>query len=123
MSNSDVVLLVIAGLMLLAFVGLGAFALVVGVRTATGVRRHGGVAGALMDGRVAGTYAELMAAPQGIKRIKLRVVAVERDPPALGLEIHTQTFASFRLRAVRITPHEAMALADSLEQAADRVQS
>lgn len=84
------------------------------------VHRHGGMAGALYDGRVGRTYGEVDAASGAFSKVRLKVVDVEREPPAVGLEILVTARLGFNMRAVRLTPEEALRLADTLEAVAER---
>jgi hypothetical protein len=113
-------LLLVAGFILLGFVAMSAVILVVMIRTVSRVGRHGGIAGALYDGRVAHTYGELEAAPRGIAKVRLKVVGVEREAPAVGLEIHVNARLGYNMRAVRLTPDEALRVAEALEAVARR---
>jgi hypothetical protein len=112
--------LLVVGAFLLAFLAVLVLVAVVGVRTLGKVSRHGGVAGALYDGRVARTFGELDAVPRGIASVRVKVVGIERESPAVGIEIHVNAKLGYSMRAVRLTPEEALRMADALESAARR---
>lgn len=113
--TDSLLLLAIAGAVLLGFVMMVFAVGAVMVRTVGRMRRYGGVTGALHEGRVGRTYGELDAAPRGIANVRIRVVGVEREVPAVGLEVHTNARVGYAIRAVRLTPEEALRVADALE--------
>jgi hypothetical protein len=112
--------LLLIGLFLLAFLTVAGLVLLVAIKTLGKVGKHGSIAGALYQGRVAQTYGKLEVAPRGIAKVTLGVVGVEGEPPAVGIEVHVNARLGYSMRAVRLTADEALRVADALEAAASR---
>ena len=103
-----------------AFVTVLGLVFFLGFRTVRKVSEHGSIAGALYDGRVGRVLGELEGAPRGIAKVKLKVVEVECEGPAVGIEIHVNARLGYNLRAVRLSAEEALRVADALEAVARR---
>lgn len=116
--TGDSLPLLFAAFILVAFVTVALVFGVVLVRTLRRVNRHGSVAGAIYGGRVDHVYGEVEAAPAGIAKVRLKVVGLDAEAPAVGLELHVNARLSYGMRPVRLTPDEALRIAAALEAAA-----
>jgi hypothetical protein len=113
-------LVVLAAMIVGGFLTMVGLMFFLGFRTMRKVSEHGSIAGALYEGRVGRVIGELEGAPRGIAKVTVKVVSVEREVPAVGIEVHVNARLGYHMRAVRLTAAEALRVADALEAAARR---
>lgn len=119
--TSDNPLLIIAGAAIL-FLATIVFPALLGLmfyRRAKSYRRYGSLSGVLMGARVSQVFGQVSGVASPLLKAGFRVVGLETDEPALGLEYRASGPGYARIQPVRLSVQEARQLAGWLQNAAE----